>query len=103
MKTNWLFPLAFAAAIVGCDSGGSGPGMPDFGSGGFGPGMQDFDCPVAGQYKLVRSSAHQITVVPANAWSQNAPIIPAKVVEIVWDDTFVLAKQQQLRRRDSNP
>jgi hypothetical protein len=89
MQTRWLILLALSATIFGCDFG-------------FGPGMQDFDYPVAGNYKVFRSSAHQIKVVPSGGWSQNTPIIPTKVVEIAWDQTFVLVKQQQLRRRSPN-
>lgn len=66
--------------------------------GGFGPGMADYAYDVSGGYHVVRSSAHEIKVVPVNGWSDKTPIIPPKVVEIAWDEAFVLAKQQHLRR-----
>ena len=66
--------------------------------------VQDFNFPVAGDYELCRTSGHQISVTPSGGWSDDTPIIPVKVVEIAWDDTFVLAKQQHLiRRSPSNP
>ncbi len=70
--------------------------------GGFGPGMADYTYDVSGGYHVVRSSAHQITVVPVKGWMDQTPIIPPKVVEIAWDETFVLAKQQHLRRAFPN-
>ena len=64
-----------------------------------GPGLSDFTYTVADGYELCRTSAHQISVAPSDGYLDGTPIIPAKVVEIAWDDTFVLAKQQHLKRR----
>jgi len=69
-----------------------------------GPGLSDFDYPVAGSYELWRTSAHQISVIPSSGWTKDMPMIPAKVVEVAWDDRFVLGKQQHLKRRSpDNP
>jgi len=38
-------------------------------------------------------------VVPEGGWGEGTPIIPAKVLQIAWDDRFVLARQQELERR----
>jgi hypothetical protein len=58
-----------------------------------GPGLADFEAPLPGGYKLYRSSAHQITVLPSDRG------IPPKVVEVGYDDDFIIAKQNHLRRR----
>lgn len=65
----------------------------------FGPGALDYSYDVAGDYQLVRSSAHEIKVTPKSGWTEDTPIIPSKVVEIAWDKKFVIAKQQGLKRK----
>lgn len=72
------------------------------GCGGFGPGASDFSAPLSNGYELVRTSAHQVIVVPSDGWNESTPIIPAKVMELDHDATWVIAKQQQLRRRSPN-
>lgn len=67
----------------------------------FGPGAADFSAPLPGDYFIHRTSAHQIMVAPSG-WNASTPIIPTKVVELDHDDTFVIAKQQHLRRRSPN-
>ena len=87
MNSKLFVLFALAATIFGCDGGG------------FGPGMYDFRYAVAGNYELCRTSGDEIKVVPFDGWSDSTPRIPPKVVEIALDRTFVLAKQQHLRRR----
>ena len=67
----------------------------------FGPGAYDFSASLPNGYFIHRTSAHQIEVAP-QAWSSSTPIIPAKVVEIDYNNTWVIAKQQHLRRRSPN-
>jgi hypothetical protein len=70
---------------------------------GFGPGVLDYSYGVSGGYQVVRSSSHQITVVPKPGRHDGTPpTIPPKVVEIAWDNAFILAKQQALRPRSPN-
>jgi len=64
-----------------------------------GPGVQDYEYQVADGYKLVRSSAHMIQVVPNDGWRSDDEIIPAKVVEIAWNHEYVIAKQLGMVRR----
>lgn len=66
-------------------------------SGCFGPGISDYSYDLATGYQLIRSSAHEIKVIPKS--SVGIPMIPEKVVEIAWDDTFILAKQQGLKKK----
>src|SRR5665213_2296891 len=51
----------------------------------------DFAAPLVGNYQLVRTSAHQVTIVPIGAWGEGTPTIPSKVVEVAFDDRFILA------------
>lgn len=88
VNSKLLILFAIAAAVLGCDDGA------------FGPGIQDFRYPVAGNYELIRTSEYRIEVVPRDAGPE--PSIPSMVVEIAWDRTFVLAKQQLLKRRSPN-
>jgi hypothetical protein len=73
------------------------------GCGGFGPGLSDFDYPLAGNYQLNRTSSHEITITPKDGWTDETPIIRAKVVEVAWNDRFILAKRQGLKFRGSFP
>lgn len=63
----------------------------------------DFSHSLAGDYELVQTSAHDVEIVPKGAWSDDAPIIPSKVVEVAFDDRFILAKRQHLKRRGMSP
>ena len=66
---------------------------------GLGPGSQDYDYNVGTGYKLARSSAHRILVEPIGGmYSDNPkPVIRPKVVQIAWDERYVLAKQVGLK------
>src|SRR5262245_4446096 len=67
-------------------------------------GLQDYHYEMCGGYCVVRSSAHQVVVAPKlgeSAWASSDPTaIPAKVVEVAWDERFVIAKRQLLHRPD---
>ncbi len=67
-------------------------------SGCFGPGMQDYGYAVGTGYKLVRTSGHQISVIPTDGNDGTKPEIKAKVVQIAWDERYVTAKQLGLKR-----
>lgn len=68
-----------------------------------GPVQTDFTHSFAGDYELVRTSVHQVIIVPKGGWSDDTPKIPSKVVEVAWDDRFILAKRQHLKRRGMSP
>ena len=63
------------------------------------PGHADFSAPLTGGYYIFRSSAHQITISPPKF---GMPEIPAKVVECNYTSQFIIARQQELKRRDPN-
>lgn len=67
-----------------------------------GPGMSDFEAPACGGYSIWRTSAHEISVVPKDGWNASTPIIPTKVIECDFDNRFVIAKRQGLKRRSPN-
>lgn len=67
-------------------------------SGCFGPGMGDYSYTVGTGYMLVRTSGHQISVVPQNGNDGTKPEIKAKVVQIAWDERYVIAKQLGLKK-----
>ena len=45
-----------------------------------------------------RSSAHEIKVVPKNNYTSEPVIIPEKVVEIAWNNKYVIAKQYGMKQ-----
>jgi hypothetical protein len=63
--------------------------------------MGDFVLPLTGGYHLVRTSESEVTVM--NLAYTSGPEVPAKVVEIAWNNNFILAKQQELAVRGKSP
>jgi len=66
---------------------------------GFGPGPADYAYDLPGGYWLVRSSGHEISITPKEGYDPRnpPPIIPAKVVEVAFDDRYILAKRYELK------
>ncbi|WP_282942172.1 DUF3997 domain-containing protein [Paenibacillus sp. RC67] len=57
-------------------------------------GLGDYDISLPGGYSVVRTSAHQVTIsrqVSEGVWGER--VVPAKVVQIAWDERYILAKQ----------
>lgn len=74
---------------------------------GFGPGMQDFEIDIVNGWILTRTSGdmeevHSTRLGRSWVYSDDGtllsstPAIPPKVVEIVWDKRFIIARQQNL-------
>lgn len=78
---RFVIPMAAFIAASGCDVKFTMPG----------PGLSDFNVSLPAGYTLSRSSAHQLEIYPH---------VPAKVVEIGWNDSFIIAKQQHLEFLD---
>jgi len=66
---------------------------------GFGPGPADYSYDLPGGYQIVRSSRHDISIIPKEGWDPHNPplMIPAKVVEVAFDDRYILAKRYKLK------
>lgn len=63
------------------------------------PGQFDYDYDVGnGSYTLHRSSAHSITITPKSGYTSETEIIPEKVVEVAWNNKYVIAKQYAMKR-----
>jgi hypothetical protein len=60
-------------------------------------GLLDYSYDVSGGYRVIRSSRDQVQIVPQRGWNDATPRIPPKVLEVAWDERFVLAKQQHLK------
>ena len=57
-------------------------------------GLADYSVELPGNYSIVRSSAHQVTISPQISESHwGSAIIPTKVTEVAWDDNYIVAKQ----------
>lgn len=65
------------------------------------PLMGDFDRPLTAGYHLISTSGNQIEVTHME--DSRYLGVPAKVVEIAWNDRFILAKQQELKSRGDFP
>lgn len=57
-------------------------------------GLADYSYDLPGDYSIVRTSAHQVTIAPKISESNwGSDIIPKKVTEVAWDDNYILVKQ----------
>jgi hypothetical protein len=65
------------------------------------PMMGDFDVKLIGDYHLSSTSAHEVQV--SHITDSRFPEIPSKVVQIAWNDRFIIAKQQELKPRGKFP
>jgi hypothetical protein len=61
------------------------------------PMMGDFDLPLIGGYSLVRESPDSVEVLHMRDSDHLG--VSAKVVEIAWNERFILAKRQELKPR----
>lgn len=64
------------------------------------PGYSDYSYNLINGYILARSSNHEIMIVPEDGWQSDEQIIPAKVVEVAWNDRYVIAKQYGLKLKN---
>lgn len=63
-------------------------------------GASDYNVELSGNYSLIRSSAHMVTVneqFDEGMW--HSPVIPEKITEIGWNNEYILAKQLGLKLR----
>jgi len=59
-------------------------------------GASDYDIDLPGNYSILRTSAHQVTIAPKtseNGWGAN--IVPAEVIEVGWDEEYIIARQMK--------
>lgn len=67
-------------------------------------GLGDYDITLPDGYSVIRTSAHMIKICKQEdeeSWGE--VLIPAKVVEVAWNDKYILAKQLGLKRNTDNP
>ena len=62
-------------------------------------GMQDYSYEMTDGYQVWRSSAHMVKIFNKHGTNGRTMKVPPKVVEVAWDQRFILAKQQHLRPR----
>ncbi len=66
-------------------------------------GLADYDVDLHGDYSIVRTSAHSVFIAPKNrdtgGWG--SPVIPMKVTEVTWDESYIIAKQVDLKEDPS--
>lgn len=68
-------------------------------------GASDYHIDLPGNYSLISTSDYQVTINEKNeiegSW-KSSPVIPAKIVEMAYDENYVLVKQLGLKRRNPN-
>jgi hypothetical protein len=72
-----------------------------FGCPRIGPSPSDYSYPVAGDYFVVRSHGASVEITPETR-SPSTPFIPNYILEVAWDDRFVLAKRLDMADQDLN-
>ena len=64
-----------------------------------GPGVSDYEYKVGnGSYTLHRNSTDVIYIAPNNGYSSKTEIIPEKIVEVAWNNRYVIAKQYGMKK-----
>lgn len=64
------------------------------------PGKFDYSYDVGnGSYTLHKNSAHNIEVSPKDGYYSETQIIPEKVIEIAWNNQYVIAKQYEMKKK----
>jgi hypothetical protein len=91
--TRWrnLWVVCCAFCVVSCD---------------FDPAAGDYDQAINTDYRLFSTSRFQTVIINVKIGTGIGvePVgVPANVVEIAWNDRFIVAKQQEFRLRRSNP
>ncbi|MGN7358519.1 DUF3997 domain-containing protein [Paenibacillus sp. SAF-054] len=57
-------------------------------------GLGDYDIQLPGNFSVVRTSGHQVTISPQlSSHSWGSPIVPAKLVQVAWNEEYIIAKQ----------
>ena len=84
-KVHWLLFVGVGLLVFGCN------GLA------YGPGVSDFSAELSNDYFIHHTSAHQIVVAPIS-FNDETPIIPTRVIEVGYDQNFIVAKQQLLER-----
>lgn len=70
---------------------------------GISPGQYDFSYVIGnGSYTLHRTNGTTIWIAPNEEAINETNIIPEKVVEIAWNNQYVIAKQYGLKRENPN-
>lgn len=65
---------------------------------GVSPSQYDYSYDIVNDFELIRSSTHEIRIIPKDEYTTENEIILAKVVEIAWDSRYVIAKQYGMKR-----
>lgn len=58
-------------------------------------GLADYSIDLPGNLSVIRTSANNVTIAPNNgedSWGAN--LVPAEVVEVGWNDEYIIAKQK---------
>ena len=66
-------------------------------------GLADYDIDLPGNYSIVRTSGHEVSIAPKigeGEWGAN--IVPAEVVEAGWNKKYIIAKQKNLDNKKMN-
>ncbi len=61
-------------------------------------GQYDYSYDIVNDFELIRSSAHEIRIIPKTGYATENEIIPAKVIEIAWNNRYVIAKQYGMKK-----
>lgn len=67
-----------------------------------GCGIGDYEMELPNNYIIWASSAHQVEIVPKESSYFEEDKIPSKVVEIAWNDRYIIAKQYGLKEKYPN-
>ncbi|MGD6942365.1 DUF3997 domain-containing protein [Cytobacillus gottheilii] len=59
-------------------------------------GASDYKIDLPGKHSIIRTSANNVTIAPKideNLWG--ADVVPAEVIEVGWNEEYIIAKQRK--------
>lgn len=66
-------------------------------------GLADYDIDLPGDYSVIRTSADNVIIAPkvgSGTWGET--VIPTKVLEVGWNNNFIIAKQEDISINKKN-
>lgn len=66
-----------------------------------GCGIGDYSYTIGANYKIFASSAYQVSIIPKYGYAYSEEnTLPPCIVEVAWNDEYIIAKQYGLKRQD---
>lgn len=59
-------------------------------------GLADYNIDLPGNYSIIRTSGHEITIAPKTDIGWGPAVVPTEIIKASWNKNYVIAKQKDL-------